>query len=67
MATVTITIHTENAAFDPMYGGHGYELANILKELSTKAEGQPEENLDGMRIVDSNGNTCGTITVTGLE
>lgn len=61
--TVTITIHTENAAFDPMYGGYGYELANLLKELADKAEGVPEEDLDGLKIMDSNGNKVGEVSV----
>ena len=51
MATVTITIKTDNAAFDNdgEFGGPGVELANILNDFANH--------------VDSNGNKVGTVTV----
>ena len=64
MATVTITIKTDNAAFDNEFGGPGIELANILNDFANHvAPYSPIWSFDGMSLMDSNGNTVGTVTV----
>ncbi len=66
MATVTITIKTDNAAFDNdgEFGGPGVELANILNDFANHvAPYSPIWSFDGMSLMDSNGNKVGTVTV----
>jgi len=58
MATVTITIHTDNAAFeDDMFG----EVAAILESIATNVRN--EQGLTRAKIRDSNGNSCGSVFI----
>jgi len=57
MQKITITIETENAAFDP---DPEVEVARILKDLATKLD--RSELPDELR--DYNGNKVGTVEVT---
>lgn len=54
MERITITIDTDNAAFE---GEPAYEIARILRKLADQfeTEGVPPE-----KIYDLNGNACGT-------
>lgn len=57
--TITITINTDNAAFQD--GLYEYEVHRILTKLARKiAEGC---RIDGRIIRDYNGNECGSVVV----
>jgi len=74
---ITITINTDNAAFDDWHGG---ELRSILAAIADGIEAgryaaEPPNPAqlctanesfgeNGARLLDSNGNTCGSIKVT---
>jgi hypothetical protein len=60
---LTITISTDNAAFDLRSGGKRAELARILRAMAQQLE-------DGERLRsprDINGNHCGNVIGTGAE
>lgn len=56
---MTITIHTQNAAFD---ADKGYELAAMLEKIAQKlrSEGTPEHG-NPWPIMDTNGNRVGKV------
>ena len=58
---ITITLNTDNAAFedDP-----GAEVARILKRLAGELEGVTLDAGDYAKLLDSNGNTVGRYAVT---
>ena len=58
MATVTITINTDNAAFEDDPWG---EVASILESIATTM--RDYQYLVSEKVRDSNGNTCGSITM----
>lgn len=61
----TIKVNMDNAAFDDCNGGC-VELSRILLRLSQKVEDAPVLFLDStMPIRDVNGNTVGSIKITG--
>ncbi len=58
---ITITIDTGNAAFDD---APAREIANILRDLAQRIQ------IDGLPpsfLRDTNGNTCGFVSVTEME
>lgn len=57
----TITIETENDAFADQ---PATEVARILQDLAKVFH---RGGLPGERLRDSNGNTCGTVTLQHLE
>jgi hypothetical protein len=59
MARITITIDTDNAAFED-----AEELAGILRVLSFTAGEYGDGRLRDDTIQDSNGNTVGSVTVS---
>jgi hypothetical protein len=60
---VTIKINTDNEAFEnPIEAGT--ELARILRKLAASFNEEPLSNGTG-RVRDINGNTIGSVTVTG--
>jgi hypothetical protein len=56
---VTITINTDNDAFDSNFGG---ETASILREAA-KIISERSFSANGYKLQDSNGNNAGTITI----
>jgi hypothetical protein len=60
--TVTITIDTDNEAFRTNPYGPHIELNSILRDLATKIA--YDMRLNNHTLRDSNGNTCGQMTVT---
>ena len=60
MANITITINTDNAAFedDP----HS-EVASILESIASDMRDERDMRWSKEKIRDSNGNTCGSITM----
>ena len=59
MSKITITIDTDNAAFDDLApDGMSHELPNILESLATHIL---ENNELPEFVYDSNGNKCGSI------
>lgn len=57
--TITIKIKTDNAAFEDNTGG---EIARILRRYADEIDGmEPEE----AKLLDYNGNTVGSVTITG--
>jgi hypothetical protein len=63
---IRIEINCESAAFADHYAGN--ELATILHNLTVKLIGRDEdrvlEEVNGLRLRDSNGNTVGRVWVT---
>lgn len=60
MSKITITINTDNDAFQNLaVDGMNHELPNILESIATHIL---ENNELPEFIYDSNGNKCGTIT-----
>ena len=58
MATVTITIHTDNAAFeDDPWGEVAYILESIAENMTD------EQGLTRSPLIDRNGNTCGSVSI----
>lgn len=63
MATITITINTDNAAFDDPVTGDGHELTRVMGRVV----GQITEDMTvgaSRAIMDSNGNTIGSWEIT---
>lgn len=59
MSAVRISINTDNDAFWPMVGP---ELADALRMLADQIEGAEDiEDIDGIVIHDTNGNTVGRL------
>lgn len=64
MSRITITIRTENAAFDEF----GTEIARILRVLADHLDGTPEPNdvFDRHhKLIDINGNHVGEALIIG--
>lgn len=62
MAKFTVTIKTDNAAFDP---DPGREVATILRNIATRVEqGMTAGNYFTKPISDTNGNTVGKFIYT---
>lgn len=60
MKKLTITINTENAAFDD----NEYELSEILKNLSRRMQIKFfNDDCDYIYIKDTNGNTVGNVEI----
>ncbi len=59
---ITITIATDNAAFEDYPAG---EVSRILAELARTVRDREIRDLDAMKLRDSNGNTVGAVKVTG--
>jgi len=59
---ITIEIDCDNAAFTD--GMTGDEAALILHKLASYLRGTSVEDADEIALRDSNGNTCGKVTVT---
>ena len=58
---ITVTINTDNAAFE---GQEDYETARILRKLADNIEqAHGPANCDGMKLRDYNGNTVGEFEV----
>jgi TATA-box binding protein (TBP) (component of TFIID and TFIIIB) len=57
MLKFQVVIDTRNDAFVEG-GGHGIELARILRELATTMENEPERKFPGL-LFDVNGNKVG--------
>lgn len=55
---ITIVIETDNAAFEDSPTG---EIADILHDL---AKVFARQGIPGEHLRDSNGNKCGTVTIT---
>lgn len=53
---ITIKINTDNAAFED-----GSELSRILHKLADKVDGRDDTTIDGIRILDINGNIVGKV------
>jgi hypothetical protein len=60
MATFTLKIKCDNAAFDPE---PGIELARILRTIADRVESEGTTELRG-RAMDSNGNSVGEYKLT---
>lgn len=58
--TITITIHTEGAAFDEP----ATEVARILRDLAGTFA---RHGLPGEKLRDLNGNTCGSVTIRAMS
>lgn len=67
---VTITIDTDNAAFEDSLG---YEVARVLRKLADTfnahsalldVDGEHLHELDGHKLRDINGNTVGSVKVS---
>ena len=64
MPTITITIDTDNAAFDEW---PGHEVARILRVFAQRAERAGHLlDLDARDLTDANGNRCGRTRVEVL-
>jgi hypothetical protein len=63
MASITLTISTDNAAFEEDASG---EVARILRKFAERLDEQamPEPGETGRLPLDINGNTVGSWTVT---
>lgn len=60
--TITITINTDNAAFED--SGWTLETARILREAARRIQhNDPEETEDSFNLYDINGNTVGRVEV----
>lgn len=57
MATFTLTINCDNAAFDP---APDYEIARILRSMADRLEGLDLDADTTINLYDINGNKCGT-------
>ena len=65
MATVKVTINTENAAFTDFPGA---ELERIFTRLAEQTSCiDRAADLDSLPIMDCNGNKVGKVTVTGKD
>jgi hypothetical protein len=65
MASIRITIETNNAAFhDPEFDGVEAEVARLLDRVRAYLGSHEYENVDGMILRDLNGNTVGKVEVT---
>lgn len=64
---ITITIKTDNAAFDD--GNRAHEVVRILRTLADKLDGTGVLRGGCMpaSVYDRNGNTVGTVTLTGKD
>lgn len=60
--TVTITIQTDNAAFED--NGIGAEVARILKEIAVEIHDDTNVDNWDRNLRDENGNTVGKLEVT---
>lgn len=61
---IIIKIHTDNSAFGSRHGlNRGAEVARILRELAQQVNRWEVKTT----ILDANGNTCGSVTVTGRD
>ena len=60
---ITITINTDNSAFEPTE--ESLEVCRILHELATDIQFGDLHNQDNRPLKDYNGNTVGKITVEG--
>lgn len=58
---VTITIKTDNAAFQD--GNRVHELARILRVIAANMERHDQP----LRVHDANGNECGRVELTGAD
>ena len=57
---LTVTIETDNAAFDLDAGGSpSWELARILRQLADRIESDGPPGRELYRLQDANGNTVG--------
>lgn len=64
MKSVTITIRTENAAFEDAPGPDpGPEVSRILRQLARKLQERPFYDLSGEKLFDVNGNHVGEVKV----
>ena len=58
MPTITITINTDNDAFE-----YASELTSILQQAEDKINNY-DERYNVLMLIDSNGNSCGTLEIT---
>lgn len=61
MKRVTITIETDNAAFED--NGVEYEVSEILRKLAVKIKCGFVEGAFPGKLRDTNGNTCGQVNI----
>jgi hypothetical protein len=65
---ITITIRTDNAAFDEENGGVELEVSRILQKLARDlADGIRNASIGPMKLRDVNGNTVGDVRVDDEE
>jgi hypothetical protein len=64
MATMTITLHMDNAAFGDDLNAARPELCRILRRITHGMETEGIANPEQYNVMDSNGNTCGTVQFT---
>jgi len=63
---ITITIKTDNAAFDDGDNGRT-EVARILRGLADKCEGEKAQTCLPAGVYDANGNKVGDVRLTGKD
>lgn len=61
---ITITLETSNAAFDDCEHG---EIARILRGAAKSFAEQSRDWRDAGKLLDTNGNTCGHVTIEPIK
>ena len=61
---ITITMETSNAAFDDCEHG---EIAKQLRHIARRFAEQARNGFDNGAILDTNGNTCGRVTIERVD
>ena len=61
---ITITLETPGAAFDDCEHG---EIAKIIRGIAKHFAEQTRDWRDSGNLLDTNGNTCGHVTVETIE
>ncbi len=61
---ITITIDTSNNAFDDCEHG---EIAKQLRHIARRFAEQSRNGFDNGAILDTNGNTCGLVTIESIK
>lgn len=62
MATITITINTDNSVFDDSEGGV-YEVKRILNAAANRLEQDGMSTSTGFKLLDGNGNSVGRLDI----
>lgn len=63
----SVVIRIDNFDNDAMADSPGTEVISILQKLIADIERQSFEDLDGVRLLDSNGNRVGVVSVNTID